>query len=63
LIAERAFTGHQPQFQWIHRRALYQKAEDRASDVWAEGRRLHIVFEMNGTDHQDRLIFSADPGK
>jgi hypothetical protein len=46
LIAERASTGHQPQFQWIHRRALYQKAEDRASDVWAEGRRLHIVFEM-----------------
>jgi len=60
LIAERAFTGHQPQFQWIHRRALYQKAEDRASDVWAED---HIVFEMNRTDHQDRLIFSADPGK
>jgi hypothetical protein len=45
LIAERASTGHQPQFQWIHRRALYQKAEDRASDVWAEGRRLHIVLK------------------
>jgi hypothetical protein len=46
LIAERASTGDQPQFQWMHRHALYQKAEDRASDVWAEGRRLHIVFEM-----------------
>jgi hypothetical protein len=38
------------------------KAADRANDVWAEARRFHIVFEMNGTDYQDRLIFNADPG-